>query len=95
MLSAYTGPALSGYSILGDIRLCSFSTNGAFDTNSATKEDNCRGNARQRIAMGWKLLIGFVGVLILVAGGLAWYGSVAGPRTHTVEQVIPDAKLPK
>jgi hypothetical protein len=45
--------------------------------------------------MGWKLLIGFVVLLILVAGGLAWYGSVAGPRTHTVEQVIPDAKLPK
>lgn len=45
--------------------------------------------------MGWKLLIGFVVVLILVAGGLAWYGSVAGPKTHTVEQVIPDSKLPK
>jgi hypothetical protein len=45
--------------------------------------------------MGWKLLIGFFVVLILVAGGLAWYGSVAGPRTHTVEQVIPDGKLPK
>ncbi len=45
--------------------------------------------------MGWKLLISFVLVLILVVGGLAWYGSVAGPRTHTVEQVIPDNKLPK
>jgi hypothetical protein len=45
--------------------------------------------------MGWKLLIGFVVIVILVAGGLAWYGSVAGPRTHTVEQAIPDSKLPK
>jgi hypothetical protein len=50
---------------------------------------------RQRIAMGWKLLIGFVAVLVVVAVGLAWYGSTAGPRTHTVEQVIPDSKLPK
>ncbi len=45
--------------------------------------------------MGWKLLIGFVVLLVLVAGGLAWYGSAAGPKTHTVEQVIPDSKLPK
>ena len=45
--------------------------------------------------MGWKLLIAFVLVLVLVAGGLAWYGSSAGPQTHTVEQVIPDSKLPK
>jgi hypothetical protein len=45
--------------------------------------------------MGWKLLIAFVLVLVLVAGGLAWYGSSAGPKTHTVEQVIPDSKLPK
>ncbi len=45
--------------------------------------------------MGWKLLIAFVLVLVLVAGGLAWYGSYAGPKTHTVEQVIPDSKLPK
>jgi uncharacterized protein YdgA (DUF945 family) len=45
--------------------------------------------------MGWKLLIGFMVALVLVAGGLAWYGSTARPQTHTVEQVIPDNKLPK
>ena len=45
--------------------------------------------------MGWKLLLGFVVALVLVAGGLVWYGSSVGPPTHTVEQVIPDSKLPK
>jgi uncharacterized protein YdgA (DUF945 family) len=45
--------------------------------------------------MGWKLLIGFVAVLVVVAVGLAWYGSTAGPRTHSVEQIIPDNKLAK
>jgi hypothetical protein len=75
--------------------MCCFSPVWSFDTNSATKKDKFRRQTRQRIAMGWKLLIGFFVVLILVAGGLAWYGSVAGPRTHTVEQVIPDGKLPK
>ena len=45
--------------------------------------------------MGWKLLLGFVVVLVFVAGGLAWYGSSAGPKPHTIEQVIPDNKLPK
>lgn len=45
--------------------------------------------------MGWKLLIGFVAILVVVAVGLAYYGSIAGPHTHTVEQVIPDSKLPK
>jgi hypothetical protein len=44
--------------------------------------------------MGWKLLVGFVVALVLIAGGLAWYGSSA-PQTHAVEQVIPDNKLPK
>jgi len=45
--------------------------------------------------MGWKILLGFFVVLVLVAGGLAWYGSATGPRPHTIEQVIPDNKLPK
>lgn len=43
----------------------------------------------------WKLLLGFLVVVVLVAGGLAWYGSAAGPQTHPIEEVIPDSKLPK
>jgi hypothetical protein len=45
--------------------------------------------------MGWKLLVGFVVVLILGAGALAYYGANVGPPKHTVEKVLPDNKFPK
>ena len=45
--------------------------------------------------MGWKLLAGFVIVLALLAGALAYYGATTGPPTHSVEQVLPDSKFPK
>jgi hypothetical protein len=45
--------------------------------------------------MGWKLLAGFVIVLVLLAGALAFYGVTASPPTHSVEQVLPDSKFPK
>jgi hypothetical protein len=45
--------------------------------------------------MGWKLLAGFFVALVLIAGGLAFYGATAGPPTHPVEQILPDSKFPK
>jgi hypothetical protein len=45
--------------------------------------------------MGWKLLIAFVLVLAVGAGGLAFYGASVGPATHPIEQVLPDNKFPK
>ncbi len=45
--------------------------------------------------MGWKLLVGFVAVLVLGAGGLAIYGSTVHPVQRTVEQVVPDDRFPR
>jgi hypothetical protein len=45
--------------------------------------------------MGWKLLAGFVIVLILAAGGLAVYGARVQPQQHSLEQVLPDQRFPK
>ena len=92
---AYTGRcAFAGCA--GRTMLCCFSAYcRRFDTNSATKKGQFRMSARQRIAMGWKLLIGFV--VVLFSWPVVWPGTVRSPdpRTHTVEQVIPDNKLPK
>jgi hypothetical protein len=45
--------------------------------------------------MGWKLLVGFVVVMVLGAGALAFYGAKSGPPNHAVEQVLPDTQFPK
>ncbi len=45
--------------------------------------------------MGWKLLIAFVLVLVVGAGGLSFYGASVGPARHAIEQVIPDTRFPK
>ena len=46
------------------------------------------------LPMGWKLLIGFVLVLVVGAGALAFYGATVGPAKHPIEQVIPDSRFP-
>jgi len=45
--------------------------------------------------MGWKLLVGFIVVLVLGAGALAYYGGTVGPAQHGIEQVLPDNRFPK
>jgi hypothetical protein len=45
--------------------------------------------------MGWKLLLGFVLILVVGAGALAFYGASVGPAEHPVEQTIPDSRFPK
>jgi hypothetical protein len=45
--------------------------------------------------MVWKLLLGFVVVVVLGAGALAFYGANVGPPKHPVEKVLPDSKFPK
>ena len=45
--------------------------------------------------MGWKLLIGFVVLCAVGAGGLAFYGAGAGPEKHPIEQVLPESQFPR
>jgi hypothetical protein len=45
--------------------------------------------------MGWKLLVGFIVVLVVGAGALAYYGGTAGPAKHSIEEVLPDNRFPK
>jgi hypothetical protein len=46
--------------------------------------------------MAWpvKLIAGVLVLLVVVAGGLAIYGSQVTPKRHTVEQTLPDARFP-
>jgi len=46
-------------------------------------------------AMGWKVLVGFVVVLVLGAGALAIYGSRLEPAQRNIEQTLPDSRFPK
>jgi hypothetical protein len=52
--------------------------------------------SRTTETMGWGLRIAIgAGVLVLIgAGALAVYGGRVQPRTHPVEQVIPNDRLP-
>jgi hypothetical protein len=34
-------------------------------------------------------------LLVLTAGGLAYYGSTLVPQRHMVEKVLPDARFPR
>jgi hypothetical protein len=45
--------------------------------------------------MGWKLLLGFVLLLVLGAGALAVYGSRLEPSQRTIEETLPDNRFPK
>jgi hypothetical protein len=45
--------------------------------------------------MGWKLLLGFVLLLVLGAGALAFYGSRLEPPQRTIEETLPDNRFPK
>ena len=45
--------------------------------------------------MGWKLLVGFVLLLILGAGALAIYGARLEPSQRTIEETLPDSRFPK
>jgi len=45
--------------------------------------------------MGWKLLVGFVLLLILGAGALSIYGGRLEPTQRTIEETLPDSRFPK
>ncbi len=45
--------------------------------------------------MGWKLLVGFVLLLLLGAGALAIYGERLQPDQRTIEETLPDSRFPK
>jgi hypothetical protein len=45
--------------------------------------------------MGWKLLVGFVLLLILGAGALSIYGGRLEPTQRTIEETLPDTRFPK
>lgn len=53
-------------------------------------------NRNNMDSMGWGLRIAIgAGVLVLISvAGLAVYGGRVQPRTHPVEQVIPNDRLP-
>ncbi|MEJ1969842.1 MAG: hypothetical protein WDN03_14575 [Rhizomicrobium sp.] len=52
--------------------------------------------SRNTESMGWGLRIAIgAGVLVLIgAVGLSIYGGRVQPRTHPVEQIIPNDRLP-
>lgn len=43
--------------------------------------------------MLWKLAAAVVVILILAAGGLAFYGAQLSPEQKTIEQVLPDERF--
>jgi hypothetical protein len=45
--------------------------------------------------MGWKLLAGFVVLLVLGVGALAVYGSRLEPSQRNIEETLPDGRFPK
>jgi hypothetical protein len=45
--------------------------------------------------MGWKLLAGFVLLLVLGVGALAVYGSRLEPSQRNIEEILPDNRFPK
>jgi len=45
--------------------------------------------------MGWKLLVGFMLLLVLGAGALAVYGSRLEPSQRSIEETLPDSRFPK
>lgn len=45
--------------------------------------------------MGWKLLLGFVLLLVLGAGALAYYGARLEPPQRSIEETLPDNRFPK
>jgi len=45
--------------------------------------------------MGWKLLVGFVLLLVLGAGALAIYGARLEPPQRSIEETLPDSRFPK
>lgn len=44
--------------------------------------------------MGWKLLIAFVLIVLVGAGGLATYGARVSPPQQTFQQVLPNDRFP-
>lgn len=52
--------------------------------------------SRNSESMGWGLRIGIgVGVLVLLGAiALSVYGGRVQPRTHPVEQIVPNDRLP-
>lgn len=42
-----------------------------------------------------RLFVAAIIMLVLVAGGLAYYGSTLTPQRHKVEKVLPDALFPR
>ncbi len=42
-----------------------------------------------------RLFVAAIIMLVLVAGGLAYYGSTLTPQRHKVEKVLPDARFPR
>ena len=42
-----------------------------------------------------RLFVAAVILLVLIAGGLAYYGATLTPRQHTVEKVLPDDRFPR
>lgn len=45
--------------------------------------------------MSWKLLVGFVLLLVLGVGALAVYGSRLEPSQRSIEETVPDSRFPK
>ena len=45
--------------------------------------------------MVWKVMLGFVVFLVVVASGLAMYGARQQPAQQNIEQVLPDSRFPK
>ena len=42
-----------------------------------------------------RLFVAAIIMLVLAAGGLAYYGSTLTPQRHKVEKVLPDARFPR
>ncbi len=42
-----------------------------------------------------RLFVAAIIMLVLVTGGLAYYGSTLTPQRHKVEKVLPDARFPR
>lgn len=42
-----------------------------------------------------RLFVAALIILIIGAGGLAYYGSTMKPERHKVEKVLPDARFPR
>ena len=45
--------------------------------------------------MGWKLVVGFVLLVLVGAGALAFDGARLEPPQRSIEETLPDSRFPK